>query len=81
MMLRVLVFGPHAAAVGAGHVEVRLGDDRSCRGVLAALGAQHPGLRPMLDGCRLAVNARFAADDQRVSEGDEVALIGLVGGG
>jgi molybdopterin converting factor small subunit len=43
--------------------------------------AREPRLAGLLDGCRLAVNGRFAAEGQLLAEGDEIALIGFVSGG
>ncbi len=81
MTIDVLLFGPHARAAGAAAVRVVLGEDRSVAAALGCLAAQHPTLAPLLVGARLSVNASFAAPDTLVSPGDEVALIGMVGGG
>lgn len=85
MRIEVLLFGPYATAVGCDRVEVLIGEDRSARAVLAAVAAQsedrHPALRPLLPGARLAVNGRFADETDAIQAEDELAIIGLVGGG
>lgn len=83
MSFEVLLFGPYADAAGARSVSVEVGSDGTVRAgaLLAAVGEQTPALRPLLGGARLAVNSRFAASDDEVSASDEIALVGLVGGG
>jgi molybdopterin converting factor small subunit len=83
MKIRVKLFGPLADAADAALVEVDLPDDQvaDAATVLRCLGASHPRLVPALSGARLAVNHRFALSHERVSESDELALIGMVSGG
>ena len=82
MRIRVLLFGPEAAAVGRRFVEVSLEGGRADgRALLERLAAEHPPLAPHLRSARLAVNHEFAAPDRPIRETDEVALIGLVSGG
>jgi len=57
------------------------GGRATARTVLDALRIQHRALAFATDGARLAINQRFAQPDSEVREGDEVALISLVGGG
>jgi molybdopterin converting factor small subunit len=81
MTVRVLLFGPEAAAAGRDSVSVEAEPGVTCRDLLAQLGAQHAPLRPFLARARLALNSRFAAPETTIHERDEVALIGLVSGG
>ena len=81
MSVVVLLFGPHAAALGRDRVTVVLGDDPSCIAVIDSLKAQHPALAPLLQGARIAVNGRFGRSETYVNAGDELALIALVAGG
>ena len=93
MTIRVLLFGPYAAAAGAASIGVRAEEGCTCAGLLALLADQHPPLRPLLSpapdarartvppGARLAVNHEFARDDRPIRASDEVALIGMVSGG
>lgn len=77
----MLLFGPERAAAGADRVRVSLGGDRSCAGLRAAVGAATPVLVKALASARFAVNSRFVPDTHELTEGDEVALIGMVSGG
>ena len=49
--------------------------------VRRALALAVPALVPHLGRGRFAVNGEFVEDGHELTEGDEVALIGLVGGG
>lgn len=80
MHVRVLLFGGEALAAGSDAVTVSV-DSPTCASVREALATAHPALRPQLGSARFAVNSEFAAPDQPIQPGDEVALIGLVSGG
>ncbi len=79
--MRVLLFGPEAAAVGAPHVDLDLSLPCDCAQVRERLARAAPELAPALASARFAVNHAFADDSHTVHPGDEVALIGLVSGG
>ncbi len=81
MSIRVLLFGPEAAALGRDHILVALEPGDNCAALLERLHADFPALRPSLAAARLAVNSEFAPPDHPVRAGDEVALIGMVSGG
>jgi molybdopterin synthase catalytic subunit len=76
----VKLFGAEARAAGAREIKVTM-DAKTCGALRAVLEQSAPALRPFLSKCRFAVNHEFASDDQTVSEGDEIALIGMVSGG
>lgn len=81
MQVRVLLFGPQAAAAGRREVVVALGEDRSCGALLRALAAAMPAITDSIPSSRVAVNHEFAPSERTVNDGDEVALIGMVAGG
>ncbi|MGE3109226.1 MAG: MoaD/ThiS family protein [Phycisphaerales bacterium] len=85
MRVRVLIFGPYAAAHGAAHIDLDLPDSPApdASALMRALAASpaSAAISPMLEGARLAVNHAFAAHDQPIHPHDEFALIGLVSGG
>lgn len=81
MEVRVLLFGPQADAAGRAHVAVTLPDDATCADLRSRLAEAAPTLAPSLDASRFAVNSEFADESTRLSETDEIALIGLVSGG
>ncbi len=80
MTVDVLLFASYADAIGASRVTVDLPQDATVRDLLARVREMAAGKRvpqrPMV-----AVNKRYARDDQRVSPSDEVAIIPPVAGG
>ena len=82
MLLRVKLFGPMSQAVGQPELSVAMHDQPpTCAALRAGIFACEPRLARLLDGCRFAVNGRFACEEQSLSAGDEIALIGFVSGG
>ncbi|MCC6581733.1 MAG: MoaD/ThiS family protein [Phycisphaeraceae bacterium] len=83
MTFRVLLFGPFADALRAASVEVALpqGVKATAGTVLASLAEQQPKLRPMLGSAMLAINCERVKPETPVGPADELAVIGLVGGG
>jgi molybdopterin converting factor small subunit len=81
MMVRVLLFGAEAAAVGRSEIDIHVDPPVTPASLLSALGREHAPLRPTVGACRVAVNHRFASTGHEIAPGDEVALIGLVSGG
>jgi molybdopterin converting factor small subunit len=82
MRVSVLLFGPQATLAGARSVEVDVeSDSPTATDILTALHEAAPALTGSLTSSRLAVNHEFAAADQTIHHGDEVALIGMVSGG
>ena len=82
MEIAVKLFGPAAQRVAAREVRVTLNGERAaCAALKKALAQAHPALAEVIAASRLAVNYEFAADDDVVSGGDEVALIAMVSGG
>ena len=79
--VRVLLFGPEAAAAGRACAEVAADGRVTCAHLRARLGEDLPALRRLLTTGRFAVNSEFAPDDRVIEPGDEVALIGMVSGG
>lgn len=78
----VKLFGPQAKLAGRETVTLSLESaEPTCRDVHQALAEAEPALAPSLPSSRLAVNHEYVNDDQRVSERDELALIGMVSGG
>ena len=80
--LDVLLFASAADAFGAGELRLAVPAGASAAEVRERLLAEARRRGVELPGsCRLAVNQRFAADDDPVAPGDEVALIPPVAGG
>lgn len=83
MKMSVLLFGPYADALRASSVEVELpgGAPLTAGAVMASLAEQQPKLRAMLRSALLTVNCRYVRPESTVRETDELAVVGLVGGG
>jgi len=81
MSLTVLVFAGARDAIGTDRIEVSLDGPVTARGLLERVVAVHPELGPWSGALRVAVNGAYAAWDDPVREGDEVALIPPVAGG
>ena len=81
MRVEVLLFGAEAKAVGRSSVLAEVASGSTCQAIRDYLVQAHPPLRPFLNAARFAVNSEFVPLERVVSEGDEVALIGMVSGG
>ena len=80
MRVRVLLFASYADALGAPEVALDLPSGARVRDVLARVKALAVGKR-IPDKPMVAVNQRYARDDQAVGPLDEVAIIPPVAGG
>ena len=81
MTIRVLIFGSLARELSCKDIAVDVAELATVRDVNQALAAKHPFKAAFFQSARLAVNHVFAAPSSPVQQGDEVALIELVGGG
>lgn len=80
MTVRVLLFASYADAIGSPEVALELPAGARVRDVLASVRALASGKR-VPERPLVAVNQRYAADDQLVAPSDEVAIIPPVAGG
>lgn len=79
---QVLLFGPQAALAGASSLEVDvIAGHTTCAAVLKQVSDTCEALVPSLASSRLAVNHTLADGSQTINGDEELALIGLVGGG
>ncbi len=79
--ITVKLFGPQAQLAQAREVRLDLAEAPTVGALRAALAEAKPALAPTLAASRVAVNHEFATDCDMISTKDEVALIGMVGGG
>ena len=77
----VLLFGAAADRAGIRRIEVPVGDATTLGELWPVLADRHPGLGPMRDILAFAVNGEYARMEDRVSPGDEVAVLPPVSGG
>lgn len=80
MTVRVLLFASYADALGASEVRLDLPAGARVRDILTTVQSLASGKR-IPDRPLVAVNHRYARDDQAVNAGDEVAIIPPVAGG
>lgn len=80
MNVRVLLFASYADALGASQIDVELPAGARVRDVLERVRALASGRR-VPDKPLVALNQRYARDDDAVSPSDEVAIIPPVAGG
>ena len=77
----MLAFARLRELLGGHSHSIDIPADGSARDVWHALERRSPGVMHLADSTRLARNGRVAALDERLAEGDEVALLPPVGGG
>ncbi|HEU4995242.1 MAG TPA: MoaD/ThiS family protein [Gemmatimonadaceae bacterium] len=80
MTVRVLLFASYADALGASELALEVPSGARVRDVLERVKGLAVGKR-VPDKPMVAVNQRYARDDQVVSAADEVAIIPPVAGG
>lgn len=80
MNVRVLLFASYADALGASQIDVELPAGARVRDVLDHVRSLASGRRVPAKPL-VAVNQRYARDDDRVTSADEVAIIPPVAGG
>ncbi len=81
MRVTVRTFAALREALGGGSLDLELPDGATVGEAVAALAARAPRAGPLLERSACAVNARYAARGERLSSGDELALIPPVSGG
>jgi len=79
-IIKVLLFGAAADRAGTREAEVSA-EATTLDEFWPLLEERHPGLSPMRDTLAFAVNGEYARGGDRVSPGDEVAVLPPVSGG
>lgn len=80
MTVRVLLFASYADAIGQSEIALDLPHGSRVRDVLATIQKMAAGKR-IPDKPMVAVNQRYAKEDQSITAADEVAIIPPVAGG
>ena len=81
MQIRVLFFGVLKDLVGCSTESVELPEGACLQELLAHYAGKYPRVREMLPAVALSVNQEYAAGEQALRPGDEVALLPPVSGG
>ena len=79
--VKVLLFGAAADQAGTRQTELPMDHEATIGDLWSALADQHPDLTPMRDIIAFAVNGEYARAEDKVSPGDEVAVLPPVSGG
>ena len=79
--MRVMLFAAARAQAGVSSIELAVPDGVRVEALLRAVGEHVPALVNLLPKLRVAVNQEFAANDDVIPVGAEVALIPPVAGG
>ena len=80
MQVRVVAFAAARELLG-GTFDLTLPPGARVRDAWSALERSYPALAAHAASMRVARNGRLANDDERLDEGDEVAVLPPVGGG
>ena len=81
MTVTLRLFAVARQRAGSAEIAVELPGPATVGDLRRAVAEQHPGLAPLLAGMMVAVENEYAEDDQKMREGQEVALIPPVSGG
>lgn len=80
MKIKILAFGISRDILGGSTVEMQIPDGACVADLREALYSQYPALQK-LSNLAIALNTEYAAEEQEISERDEVVLIPPVSGG
>ena len=81
MLIRVKLFAVARDLAGTGELEMNLPPSSTVSTLRAALAERVPALAPLLPHMQIAVDSRYATDDEPISPQSEVAVIPPVSGG
>ena len=81
MSIKILFFASLKERVGARSVELELPEGTSAASLKARLAQIYPSLAPAMASIVVAINHEFAADEELIPDGAEVALFPPVSGG
>lgn len=79
--VKLLAFAGARDMIGEAELAFPVASGLTARGLLDAVCARYPRLLPYAGSIRVAINGTYAAWDEPVRAGDEVALIPPVAGG
>lgn len=81
MIFKIQLFATLKASTGLSSVELELTDSATVADMVNGLTERFPSISPLLTTSLVAVNHEFAAADQLLFAGDEIALFPAVSGG
>lgn len=81
MTVTILLFAGLAERAHERQIQLTLPEPATVRDLLEAVAQKHPALAPLLGSCFVSLNHEYAAPDQAIAPGDEIALLPPVSGG
>jgi len=79
--ITTLLFGQAREMVGAASLDIEVASPATVASAFAALTAEHPKLAAMERSLLFAVNEEYAAREQALNDGDQLAVLPPVSGG
>jgi molybdopterin converting factor subunit 1 len=79
--VKVLFFATLRDYAGAKMIELEIPMGTTISGLTKILTVSYPNLEKVKDSMMAAINREYAADEQVISEGDEIAFFPPVSGG
>jgi len=81
MIFKIQLFATLKASLGRSGVKVDIAASSTVADLVDKLAGQYPSIDPLIRTSLVAVNQEFAAADQILFPGDEIALFPAVSGG
>jgi len=81
MNFKIQLFATLKSSLDRSAVEVEIASSATVANLVDHLADQYPSISPLLKTSLVAVNQEFAAADQILQSGDEIALFPAVSGG
>ncbi len=81
MILNIQLFATLKANTGLSSVNIELAESATVTDLMDSMREDFPSISPLLKSSLVAVNHEFAAADQVLNPGDEIALFPAVSGG
>ncbi|WP_051654686.1 molybdopterin converting factor subunit 1 [Persephonella sp. IF05-L8] len=81
MRIKVLYFSSVKDKIGLPSEDIELSENSTVNDLIKLLSEKYPQIKNSLQNSMFAVNEEYASTDQKLKEGDTVAIIPPVSGG
>ena len=81
MRIKVLYFSSVKDKIGMSSEDIELAENSTVNDLVKLLSEKYPQIKDSLQNSMFAVNEEYASTDQKLKEGDTVAIIPPVSGG
>ena len=81
MKITVELFAGMAEGVGANQIEIELESPASCPLLRRRIETEYPQTTSLLSVSRIAINGRYASEEELLTEKDTIAILPPVSGG